>query len=157
MSKITKANTVKLLASLFVLVMFPSCNNNSSFDLSESWIEYYKYDDDLDEKGELINQDSIVVSVNDNFIIRIKTQSNDCSFPLILKQTNGSEFVDITNIPGEASLESNYKEGNGYRQINKIYIEPNESVFSKGQSILYKTIIGSINGDIENEIKIKIK
>jgi hypothetical protein len=151
---------IKLIGLLIIITagfILNSCENDSSLDFTKSWIEFYQYDNDIDSSGKLIKEDTIMASFTKSFIIRIKTQSNDGSEPTILKQIDKDEFVDITNIPGEANLESNYRDEKGYRQINKIYIELNEDVFSSGQVIRFKTQIGSIEGEITNELCVKIE
>lgn len=146
---------ISIFLSLFLILY--SCDNDSKLDFSNSWIEYYIYDDYLDSSGERVNTDTITVSINDEFIIRIKTQSNDGSKPKVYKQIGEGELVDITNIPEEATLESDYYDECGYRQINKIHVELNKTVYSAGQLIKYITRIGSLNGDIQRELNLAIK
>ncbi len=140
-----------LLIFSFGLILY-SCEE----DFSNSWIKYHQYNDDLDSEEKPIRGDTLTVSINEKFILRIKTQSNNRSKPSIFKQIDNSEVIDISNNQSEASLESYYEDEDVYKQINKIYINLNESFFSPGQTIKYITKIGSKDGMIEKELIIKI-
>jgi hypothetical protein len=155
----THINTrvVGLSTILLICLVQVSCDKNSHLDFSNSWIKYYFYETTLFNSGKPINNDTITMAINDKFLFRIKTQSNDGSEPKIFKQIDDNEIIEITNIPGEATFESYYREERGYRQINKFYIDLSETMFSSGQTIKYTTRIGSLNGEIEKKLNIAIK
>ena len=157
MKNISEKRILLILILASIGIIFNSCEDTNSLDFENSWIKFHRYENDLDASETVLSEDTIIVSLGDNFIIRVKTQSNDGSEPRIYKQLDNNEIEIITNIPGEATMESNFREENGYRQINKIYLSVSEVQYSTGQVIKYEVKIGSKTGEINDKVYIVIK
>ncbi|MFC0876772.1 hypothetical protein ACE01N_09260 [Saccharicrinis sp. FJH2] len=145
-----------LIISIIFIGIFSSCESNKP-ELKDNWIQLKYFTNNLASEGKTLEADTLIASVNDEFLLSIYTQIQPRFELCILKNINNSEFIEITDLPGEATLTGYYEENGIRRKINTIQIRLNESIFNPEDEIIYLIRIESASEMIEKNLIIKIK
>ena len=145
-----------LLISIILLSTLASCESNK-LDLNGNWIKIKYFTNSLDSEGKALETDTLITSVNDEFLLGIYTQIQPQFEASILKKNNDNELIDITDLPGDAKLTAYYEENGVQRKINTIQIRLNENTFNSGDEIMYLIRIESSSEMIEKKLILKIK
>ncbi|MFB6320867.1 hypothetical protein [Saccharicrinis sp. FJH54] len=145
-----------LIISIIFIIIFNSCESNKP-DLNGNWIKVKYFTNSQDSEGKTVETDTLIASVNDEFSLGIYTQIQPRFELFILKKINNKEFIDITDLPGDAKLTGYYEENGVQRKINTIQLRLNESIYNPEDEIMYLIRIESSSEMIEKKLILKIK
>lgn len=140
---------------MILLITFASCESER-LDLKENWIKVKYFTNSLESDGKAVDTDTVRTSINDEFLLRIYTQIQPKFKLSILINTFAKEFIDITDLPGYATLSGYFEEDGVQRKINTIEVSLDENFFNYGDEIIYLIRIESSSEMIEKKLVIKI-
>jgi hypothetical protein len=131
-----------------ISILLFSCEKNN-LDLEGNWIKLKQYDDSLDSEGLIIETDTIIINLGNEFLLKIFSQYQPECELIISERINDSSLNNITDFPEGAKLVGYYEENGIERKINEIKVCFTAATFSIGDKITYTTEIKS-----SSEIKV---
>ena len=141
-----------IVIAFSALTTFSGCTDYDDLDLSVSWIKFSKKVSFQDSNEVNISKDTIHANFKDEFIILLRTQSNNCRRPKLFKQIDNGEEIDITNYYDETSV-SGECFWEAYKQVRWIRVNLNEFRYQRGQFVKYKVVMGTRIPDAYTEIE----
>lgn len=141
-----------IVFAITVMTFFSGCTDYGDPDLSVSWIKFSKKASFQDSNEVNISKDTIHANLKDEFIILLRTQSNNCRMPNLFKQIDNGDEIEITNYYDETSV-SGECFWEAYIQVRWIKVNLNEFRYQRGQIVKYKVVMGTRIPDAYTEIE----
>ena len=118
-------------------------------------IEYQ--DNHLDFNVEIIDDDTIYSKVGDEYLLNVSMQSQPGFESFIFKRIEDKTLVDITAIPGEATLVGYFEDSGVQRYIYEIQLNLNKSHYKLGCELNYIIQVKSESEILEKKLTILIQ
>lgn len=115
------------------MISLSSCKDEGE-DYSVSWIRFTQDDKEM--------QDTIHANLNDNIVVLIRTQSNNCRIPNYYKKVDNGDSIEITNNSNELSNAGEYF-GEAYKEVRELSVHLSSFNYHSGQRIKYTVIVGT--------------
>lgn len=141
-----------IVFAITAMTFFSGCTDSGDSDLSVSWIKFSKTASFQDSNEVNISKDTIHANLKDEFIIILRTQSNNCRMPKLYKQIDNGEVFEISNKYDETSI-SGACFWEAYLEVRWINVNLNEFRYQRGQIVKYKVVMGTRIPDAYTEIE----